>query len=100
MFTFKNPRDPQNLAITKILKQWTIELLQLSENSVVMVTESQCLDENCPDMETVIAIFEEKQETRSFRIRRPLIFVRKFHLEEVFNNEKIDWADASDIFLF
>ncbi len=75
---FRNPLDPQNVKITKAIKQWVCELWQLSEEVVISVTEMQCCGENCPHTETVITIWQ--QEPKVIRLPKPLTFVRKHDL--------------------
>lgn len=82
MFRFHNPRDPENAEVTRAIKNWVSELTWVSEDGVVMVTEVNCLDDGCPDMETLIHVLD-KPHDRSYRIRKPLIFVRRRDVEAV-----------------
>ena len=53
LFTPKTPRDAVRLTA---IKQQIAESLRLSEDAMVMVTELSCKDDDCPDIETVIAV--------------------------------------------
>lgn len=54
LFAKKNPITIQR---TLEIKSRINELLDLNEDSTVMVTELNCQDEDCPEVETVIALF-------------------------------------------
>ena len=89
---FKNPRDPNNIEVTKAIKQWTKELLHLQEDKVVLfVSEIDCVDPACPGTETHIMIAENEKKPQLLRIQKPLTFVRKRDVEEAV--KAIDNAD-------
>lgn len=77
---FKNPLDPQNIEVSKAIKQWTKSYLQLSDNTTITITELNCCGENCPHIETVITIWTEKAQV--FKIPKPLVYVRKYDVEK------------------
>ncbi|MFT4111291.1 hypothetical protein [Silvibacterium sp.] len=54
LFAKKNPEKMQQ---TQVIKRRVIELLELNDDATVMVTELNCQDEDCPEVETVIALF-------------------------------------------
>lgn len=54
LFAKRNPGKSQR---SQEIKAQVSQLLDLSENTTVMVTELNCQDEDCPEVETVIAIF-------------------------------------------
>ena len=78
MSLFKNPNDPDNSKITKLVKDWVREKFPSHKDAIITVTELQCSDPGCPDMETVIAIYDEKKV--QFKIRKPLNYVRKWDI--------------------
>ena len=43
---------------TQEIKARVTQLLSLSDDVTVMVTELNCQDDDCPEVETVVAIFE------------------------------------------
>ncbi len=50
-------RNPAKSERSQEIKAQVSKLLDLSEDTMVMVTELNCQDEDCPEVETVIAIF-------------------------------------------
>lgn len=56
MDLFAKPNPNKALRIREIKSQ-VAELLGLDEQATVMVTELNCKDADCPEVETVIAIF-------------------------------------------
>ena len=51
-------RNPEKIQRTQEIKAKVAELFSLNEDATVMVTELSCQDADCPEVETVIAIFE------------------------------------------
>lgn len=66
--------DPSH---TLAIKRWVQEKLQLTDEDVVTVTESPCVDANCPVIETAIAVFPAKGAPRHWRLQRPKVAVTK-----------------------
>jgi hypothetical protein len=54
-------RNPEKGRRTQQIKAQVAELLQLDQDATVMVTELNCQDDDCPEVETVIAIFRPGQ---------------------------------------
>lgn len=54
------------------VKDWLREALGLDENTTVMVSELQCMEEGCPPIETVIAVMETASDKRMFKIHKPI----------------------------
>ena len=54
LFAKKNPMKVQR---SQEIKSRVHELMVLNEDATVMVTELTCQDEDCPEVETVIALF-------------------------------------------
>ena len=77
---FKNPLDPQNIAVSKAIKQWTKSYLQLSDDITITITELNCCGETCPHIETAITIWTDKPTV--FKIQKPLVYVRKYDVEK------------------
>jgi hypothetical protein len=83
---FKNEFDPENKEISKKIKQWVKTYFGLPEEGcVVLVSELQCPDEGCPDVETVISILM-KPEVRVFKIGKPLMYVGIYDIETISKN--------------
>ena len=51
-------RNPKKMKRTQEIKARVTQLLSLSDDVTVMVTELNCQDDDCPEVETVVAIFE------------------------------------------
>ncbi len=51
-------RNPEKIQRTQEIKARVTQLLSLNDDVTVMVTELNCQDDDCPEVETVIAIFE------------------------------------------
>lgn len=54
-------RNPEKGLRTQQIKARVVELLELDQDVTVMVTELNCQDDDCPEVETVIAIFRPEQ---------------------------------------
>ena len=60
--------DPEALAR---IKGWTREAFALADDAVVMVTELRCQEDDCPEVETVIAVMTGPGQTRRFKLMKP-----------------------------
>jgi hypothetical protein len=74
LFGSRPQHDP---AVIERLKQWTAESLQLSADVPVLVTELRCAEEDCPDVETVIAILDTPGKPRQFKLLKPMAEVSR-----------------------
>ena len=54
-------RNPEKGLRAQQIKAIVAELLELDQDVTVMVTELNCQDDDCPEVETVIAIFRPEQ---------------------------------------
>lgn len=61
--------DPAAVARVKV---WVFESFQLPEEAIVKVMELRCAEEDCPDVESVIALFGEFGQTRKFKLLKPV----------------------------
>lgn len=73
--------DPE---ITNRIKQWVREVMALPEEVVVMVSELRCAEDDCPDVETVIAVLGEPGTARRHKLLKPM--------NEVTHNDVISLA--------
>lgn len=78
---FTNPRDPENVAVTRKIKEWVRIYMPIEEDEAILVSEINCADPGCADMETMVALLSPKGKTRQFRIRKPLVYVRSWDIE-------------------
>ncbi|CUX49180.1 hypothetical protein G3A56_17540 [Rhizobium oryzihabitans] len=59
----------------RLLKQWTRELLCLSADDTVSVSELSCALPDCPPMETVILVLSTSGESRQWSVHKALLDV-------------------------
>ncbi|TPK65559.1 nitrate reductase [Mesorhizobium sp. B2-4-19] len=68
---FVNPfaprRGPSSSSADRI-RQWARDRLDLKEDVAITVTEIRCCESGCPDLETVVSIFEVERPIRSLRV--------------------------------
>jgi hypothetical protein len=82
MLEFKNPRDPENVEITRLIKGWVRQHFELGEEVSIFVSEVNCQDDSCPVKETAIVLFFEKGE-KKLSIHKPLTFIRERDVKEL-----------------
>jgi hypothetical protein len=81
LFTPKQ-RSSNSLAI----KNWTQEALSLHEEAVVMVSELQCHEPDCPPIETVIIVIETGNEQRMFKVHKAIDELTREEVVDVIRN--------------
>lgn len=84
---FINPKDPENLAITKKIKEWTAHTFSLPDDAFIFLAEVGCPDPGCPDLFTNLSIHYSNKEIKHFSIGKPLTFVRKWDIEALFKSQ-------------
>jgi hypothetical protein len=80
IFSSRNPRSSQRA--NEIKAQINAEL-NLGEEATVMVSELACMEEGCPPVETVIAIFRPTMEKLQFRMHRPMAEITAHDIHEM-----------------
>ncbi|CDN96258.1 hypothetical protein [Agrobacterium tumefaciens] len=76
--TATNPLSRSGSAIVaqaRLLKQWTRELLHLSADDIVSVSELSCALPDCPPKETVILVLSPSGENRQLSVHKALMDV-------------------------
>ena len=68
MFSQGSQSDPE---VTSRIKEWVREVMGLSDDVVVMVSELRCAEDDCPDVETVIAVLGEPGKARKHKLLKP-----------------------------
>lgn len=71
MNLFGQPPKP-DIEVVRRVKQWAHEAFGLPDNGVVMVTELRCAEDDCPDVETVIAVLGEPGKARRHKLLKPV----------------------------
>ena len=66
-----------DLEVIARIKGWARELFGLAEDTTVMVSELRCQEEDCPDVETVIAVLGEPGKARKHKVLKPMAEVTR-----------------------
>lgn len=61
-----------NSQATQQVKTWALDVLQLGEDTSLMVTELRCTEPGCPPIETVIALLKASHPTQQYKIHKPV----------------------------
>jgi hypothetical protein len=88
MFVFRNPNDPDNEKAIARLRQLVIAHLALDAGCEVLLEEVACSDPGCADKETRIVVSAAGSAPQVYRIHKPLVFVRKYDIEQLAKNSK------------
>jgi hypothetical protein len=59
------------------IKEWAREALALPAEATLMVSELACSEPGCPPLETVIAVLDDTDAPRHFKIHRPMTDVTR-----------------------
>ena len=78
MFAKKNPVKS---ARSQEIKARVAALLDLSDDATVMVTEFTCQDQDCPEVETVIAVFRPGVEKVQATLHCPMDEITEDEIE-------------------
>ncbi len=65
------------------IKVQVAAVLGLDDEATVMVSELACMEESCPSVETVIAVFRPAMEKLQFRLFRPISEITAHDIEEM-----------------
>jgi hypothetical protein len=57
--------------------------LGLNSEATVMVSELACMEEGCPPVETIIAVFRPERDKLQFRLHRPISEITAHDIEEM-----------------
>ena len=83
MFGFFRKPAPEERAQAEAVKALVREILRLSEDVTVSVSEIQCGDASCPGTETVILVLQKGVKTRAYRVQAPLMEMGRAAVERV-----------------
>lgn len=71
-------RQPQSdPEVVARIKGWAREFFGLGDEATVMVSELRCQEEDCPDVETVIAVLGEPGKARKHKLLKPMAEVTR-----------------------
>jgi hypothetical protein len=76
-------RGPRNSERTNEIKAQVATELGLDAEATVMVSELACMEEGCPPVETVIAVFRPAMEKLQFRLHRSMAEVTTHDIREM-----------------
>lgn len=80
IFSSRSPRSSER---SNEIKAQVAATLGLDEEATVMVSELTCMEEGCPPVETVIAVFRPAMEKLQFRLHRPISEITARDIEEM-----------------
>ena len=80
IFSSRSPRSSER---TNEIKAQVAVALDLDEEATVMVSELACMEEGCPPVETVIAVFRPAVNKLQFRLHRPILEITAHDIEEM-----------------
>ena len=72
--------DPRQAAR---IKDWMKYTFTLSNEAAVLVTELQCTEEGCPQLETVIAILDTPGKPRPFKLHKAMAEVTAQDIQQL-----------------
>jgi hypothetical protein len=70
-------KPPADFEAIQRIKSWVRELFDLHENDVITVMELKCLEDDCPDVETVIGVLGEPGKARKHKLMKPIAEVSR-----------------------
>ncbi len=75
---------------TAQLKAWTREIFDLPEDATILVSELHCLEEDCPDIETIIAIMDRPGSNTKHKIFKAVSEVTREDVLKLTESERHD----------
>ena len=76
-------RAPRSSGRANKIKAQVAAALCLDEEATVMVSELACMEEGCPPIETVIAVFRPAMQKLQFRMHCPMAEITAHDIEEM-----------------
>jgi hypothetical protein len=66
-----------DIEVVRRVKGWAQEAFGLPDDAAVMVTELRCAEDDCPDVETVVAVLGEPGKARRHKLLKPVAEVTR-----------------------
>ncbi len=82
-----NPKDPNNVEITSLVKDWVTKKFEIDNHTTVEVLEISCPDGCCPNAQTKIIIHSHPHY--HFVIGKPLTYIRQWDIKLLQKNKTI-----------
>jgi hypothetical protein len=89
-------RGPRHTERANEIKAQVASQLGLPEDAIVMVTELACLEEGCPPIETVIAVFQPAMEKLQFKVHRAIADITTQDIQEICEKHYNNQASEKD----
>lgn len=77
MINLFDPGPKSDPAVLARVKAWAREAFGLDDEATLLVTELRCAEDDCPDVETVIAVLGEPGKARRHKLLKPAAEVRR-----------------------
>ena len=72
------------------IKLWTRQILALTEESIVSVSEFSCGKPTCPNQHTAIFVMSQEGVTRKISVHKPLADISEFDVLEAYSDSLQD----------
>jgi hypothetical protein len=76
-------QNPAHREKVREVKRWVEELLSLSAEATVMVTELACSEPDCPPAETVVALLQENQVPLQEKTHSAVLDLKRAEVEQL-----------------
>jgi hypothetical protein len=84
---------PYNAETVRTIKGWVKDLWELPETAVVMASELQCYETDCPPLETVITVQFEDRTKIERRLHKPMMEIDRTDIVLCSENLKAGCTD-------
>ena len=68
---------------SSLIKAWAIKHWNLPEDATLLVSELQCGETDCPDIETVIAILAVANTDKTVKLNKPIYSIQEADIESI-----------------
>lgn len=68
---------------TARIKAWATEHWNLPEDATLLVSELQCGESDCPDVETVIAILSVANTDKTVKLNKPIYSIQETDVKSI-----------------
>ncbi len=91
LFKGAKPEPKQIGSSTALIKSWALKHWKLPEDTTLLVSELQCGESDCPDIETVIAILAVAGTDKTVKLDKPIYEIKESDIKEI-----NIWRDSGD----
>ena len=79
----KAPKRGASGTSSSLIKSWAMQHWQLPEHTTLFVSELQCGESDCPDVETVIAILSVAGTDKTVKLKKPIYSIQEADIESI-----------------